>query len=361
MSTSETDESNNFPRVEVEVAIFIFLLMGLIATVLFFTFLGWPSEFPNEFCNFLTLDSFKEFLDQKNQVRNARLQFITTLAAIWGGIAAFVSIYYTGKRAEAFEKNAIAAQKTVQLTEQGQITERFTKAIEQLGNEKLEIRLGGIYALERLAKDSQRDSWTIMEVLAAFIREKAPLKQEEEAEKAQLPKMPTDIQAALTVIGRRNWKDPKNQSLDLSNTDLRGANLNEANLKGVLLIKASLKGTNLNGANLQGANLYLAKLQQTELNEANLQGVRLNCAKLQGARLRQANLKGAELSEADLVSAFLSQADLEGTDLFRAKLQKASLSEAKNLNLEQVTSAYGNSQTILPEEFIRPKHWQKSE
>ena len=359
MSTSETDKSKNLPRVEV--AIFIFLLMVVIATVLFSTFINWPSEFPNDFSNFLTLDSTKEFLEQRNQVRNARFQFITTLAAIWGGIAAFVSIYYTGKRAESFEKSAIAAQKTVQLTEQGQITERFTKAIEELGNEKLEIRIGGIYALERIANDSKRDSWTIMEVLTAFIREKAPLKQEEEGENAQLPKMATDIQAALTVIGRRNWKDPENRSLDLSNTDLRGANLIKANLKGANLIKANLKGANLNGANLQGANLYLAKLQQTKLDEANLQGARLNCANLQAARLRQANLKGAELSDADLVSAFLHQADLEGTDLCGAKLQKASLSEAKNLNLEQVTSAYGNSQTILPEEFIRPKHWQESE
>jgi hypothetical protein len=242
MSTSETDKSKNFPRVEVEVAIFIFLLMVVIATVLFSTFVGLPSELPNNSSNLLTLDSVKEFLEQRNQVRNARLQFITTLAAIWGGIAAFISIYYTGKRAEAFEKSAIAAQKTVQLAEQGQITERFTKAIEQLGNENLEIRLGGIYALERIAKDTKRDSWTIMEVLTAFIREKAPLKQQEEGENAQLPKMITAIQAALTVIGRRNWKDPENQSLDLSNTDLRGANLNEANLKGVVFIKASLKG-----------------------------------------------------------------------------------------------------------------------
>jgi hypothetical protein len=61
--------------------------------------------------------------------------------------------------------------RTVQVTEQGHITERYTKAIELLGDDKLTVRLGGIYALERIATDSARDQWTIMEVLSAFVRD----------------------------------------------------------------------------------------------------------------------------------------------------------------------------------------------
>ena len=55
--------------------------------------------------------------------------------------------------------------------EQGQVTDRYTKAIEQLGSDKLDVRIGGIYALERIARDSARDHPTVMEVLTAFIRE----------------------------------------------------------------------------------------------------------------------------------------------------------------------------------------------
>jgi hypothetical protein len=51
------------------------------------------------------------------------------------------------------------------------VTERYTRAIEQLGSDKIDIRLGGIYSLERIATDSTRDHPTIMEVLTAFIRE----------------------------------------------------------------------------------------------------------------------------------------------------------------------------------------------
>jgi hypothetical protein len=63
------------------------------------------------------------------------------------------------------------AARTLQVTEQGHITERYTKAIEQLGSDKLDVRLGGIYALERIAVDSKRDHPTVVEVLGAFVRE----------------------------------------------------------------------------------------------------------------------------------------------------------------------------------------------
>lgn len=51
-----------------------------------------------------------------------------------------------------------------------QITERFTRAIVQLGDELMALRLGGIYALERISKDSAKDHWQVMEVLMAYVR-----------------------------------------------------------------------------------------------------------------------------------------------------------------------------------------------
>jgi len=57
------------------------------------------------------------------------------------------------------------------LSRQGQVTDRYTKAIEQLGSDKVDVRIGGIYAQERVARDSARDHSTVMEVLTAFIRE----------------------------------------------------------------------------------------------------------------------------------------------------------------------------------------------
>jgi len=64
-----------------------------------------------------------------------------TLAQILGGVAIAITLYYTHKRVSATEKSMIIAQES-------QITERFTRAvdqlgaIDQLGNPAIEIRLG---------------------------------------------------------------------------------------------------------------------------------------------------------------------------------------------------------------------------
>ena len=57
------------------------------------------------------------------------------------------------------------------LSREGQVTDRYAKAVEQLGSDKSDVRIGGIFALERIARDSAKDHPTVMEVLTTFIRE----------------------------------------------------------------------------------------------------------------------------------------------------------------------------------------------
>jgi hypothetical protein len=52
----------------------------------------------------------------------------------------------------------------------GRITELYTKAVEQLGSEKAPVRLGGLYALERLAQDNKEHRQTIVNVICAYLR-----------------------------------------------------------------------------------------------------------------------------------------------------------------------------------------------
>jgi hypothetical protein len=44
----------------------------------------------------------------------------------------------------------------------------------------VEVRLGAIYALERIAYDSPRDHWPIIEVLTAYVRQNAPAPAQDE-------------------------------------------------------------------------------------------------------------------------------------------------------------------------------------
>ncbi|MDH5638676.1 MAG: pentapeptide repeat-containing protein, partial [Nitrospinota bacterium] len=201
-----------------------------------------------------------------------------TIAQIIGGIVAIVAFYFM------WERN--------RLTAQGQITERFTQAVEQLGNkESIAIRLGGIYALERIARDSKEDHWSVMEVLTAYVREKCPVEEEvaeaeaaETKEGAEAPKtekkreLPKDIQAILDVIGRREHTDIEgDRKINLARTDLRGAFMGkkgeqEVNFRNAIFYGSDLRGVPLIGAKLQGANLIDAKLQGANLIDAKLQG-----------------------------------------------------------------------------------------
>jgi hypothetical protein len=100
-----------------------------------------------------------------------------TIATIGAGIVLYLNFRVANKNAEIANRNVEIANKTLELTGSRLITERFSKAVEQLGSDKLEVRLGGIYSLERIAYDSDRDHWTIMEVLTSFIQEKSSTKQ----------------------------------------------------------------------------------------------------------------------------------------------------------------------------------------
>jgi hypothetical protein len=230
-------------------------------------------------------------------VDNARGRLLTLAAAVFAaGALAFTA------------RNFTLSRRTFELTEQGQVTERYTKAIEQLGSDKLDVRIGGIYALERIARDSARDHSTVMEVLTAFIREHSheqwsppdsPASQEDDR---WWPPLRADVQAALTVVGRRN-AERDIEPIDLSGVKLVGAYLPRTNLAGAFLIYTDLTGANLNYANLAGADLMRANLTEAYLNGADLTGANLN-----GADLPRAELGGADLTHANLDSADLTGA-----------------------------------------------------
>src|SRR5829696_5072486 len=114
-------------------------------------------------------------------------QFVTAAALVIGGVIAWRNLRVGQENLRVAQENARVAQENLRATQQkldidreSQITNRFTQAVGQLGAElkdgtpNLEVRLGGIYALERIARDSPRDHWTIMEVLTAYIRRNAP-------------------------------------------------------------------------------------------------------------------------------------------------------------------------------------------
>lgn len=253
---------------------------------------------------------------------------------------------------------------------QQRITEGIEKAVEQLGTrDNLQVRLGGIYVLGKIALDSPPDQPAIMNVLATFI-----------GEAARVSRTPTDtcpdqhvapdVQAALDVLSRRNagldylnwpidWsrgclREAEMPSVippgidltgaDLTSAHLPGAHLTRADLRSAHLTAADLTGADLTGAELSYADLCRARMLETRLTRADLSAAMLDDADLTAADLREARvpgaslrgailhgtrLEGATLSESDLRGASMDEAALDGAYLSRASLRGATFDGAQ--------------------------------
>jgi len=106
-----------------------------------------------------------EFVDSQ---RNTLVSGLGTVATIAGGIVLILNFSLARQRL-SIDVEKIADDR--KLSEARLTAERFSKAIEQLGNSNIHIRIGGIYSLEQLVENSISYQWTVIEVLSAFIRE----------------------------------------------------------------------------------------------------------------------------------------------------------------------------------------------
>lgn len=308
--------------------------------------------------NYETAESFSSWLFANHEVlKNLGLLaagIIGLLLLIWRAWSQARSSKAAQKQAENAEIQLKNVEKQNENASKSHVADTYTKAIEQLGavdnkgEPNLELRLGGLYALEKIAQANEDYHRQIMEVLCAYVRMNCPKKLEdielvdpspEEIDSDQIIEPPRiDIQACLTVISRRENSFDKG-GLDLSGVEIKGVNLkyvilNEVNLYKANLMSADLRRASLKRATLRGADLRRANLKRADFNWANLTLV---------------NLCGTNLYKANLISADLFGANLSGAKITGAKLSKANLKEAKNLTCEQINSADIDGETKVPE------------
>ncbi|MFI7229955.1 pentapeptide repeat-containing protein [Nonomuraea angiospora] len=254
-----------------------------------------------------------------NNIRTALLQGV-------GGLVLLIGAYLTWRQ--------------LQLSRHGQTTESFAAAIAHLGDTSVDVRLGGIYALERIARSSTADRRVIGEILSAFIGNRARDPQRGTQHAHHVTEAPSgsvnlslrapDIHAALTVLGRREPVRGQVLRLDrvvlpkadlasarLHDVDLHFSDLTEARFVGTDLTRADLTRVRLAKAILADAILYQADLRDAVLAGAIAEGVDLRGADLSNADLRNVNLRGARLDYSDLRGARLSGAVLTGASLKR--------------------------------------------
>ena len=265
-----------------------------------------------------------ERFDRENEARK-------TIAQVIGGLAVLTTLYFTSETLSL-------SQQQLRVASEGQVTDRFTRAIEQLGaNEtsgtpKLEVRLGAIYALARIANDSPKDRGPITEILSAYVRQHAPIPpnlQDEEGPDA-VPGPSAEIPSIITVLGR--LPDSSIEStvpkLDLSSSNLSGITMtgdfNGADLSSARLGRADMRNAHLLKAILFESHLNSAHLDNADLPNADLSGAHMHYAtsfrtKFINAKLQRAQLYRADVREADFSGAVLTDTDFTSVDLTRAR------------------------------------------
>ncbi|MFI6910346.1 pentapeptide repeat-containing protein [Nonomuraea sp. NPDC050394] len=209
-----------------------------------------------------------ERVEAVNAARHTLIQAATGLVVIGGVAFTALGLWYTAR--------------TVETTQQGQITDRYTKAFEQLGSDKIEVRLGGIHALRFLSVDSPRDQEVVIDVLTTFVRSHDACALPSGQKTKSLPKQCTttdpkaladlpyirlgaDVRAALSTASAMASNEligniravPDLSEVRFPRTDLRGL---------------PLIGLNMSGADLRGADLTGADLTGTFLTDADLTG-----------------------------------------------------------------------------------------
>jgi len=244
---------------------------------------------------FLVLVVPRWFMPQ-NDVRIGLLQAVAVVAVI-------AAVVVTWQQLDA-DRRQLRAQ--LAAAGQEQAADRFTRAIDQLVSERLDVRLGGIYGLERVAargsgvaaaegayrlgaaEDPPSVDWLsedriqVFEVLSAYVRRSSRHPSIGPPGDSSLAARLPDVQAAVTVLARRAVRadDPP--------LDLSGSLLPEARLDGARLAGADLRGADLRGTSLRGADPAGAHLEESLLCGAQLQGADLAGARLAGARVSAA-------------------------------------------------------------------------
>lgn len=225
----------------------------------------------------LLVNSRHMILTAKDQL-DAEAGIRSSLIQVFGGAVLLAGLYFTARG--------------FRLTREGHITERYSKAIEQLGNANADVRIGGIYALERIARDSEVDRETIIDVLTTFVREHT----RSGHDTPSTAKVEADVQAALTVIARRPKIDSEARRLDFYHSGLNDANFRSGHFRGAMFYYSRLDSAHFAGAKLDHAGLSFCQAT--------------------GAAFTTSSARGADFVNAKYTNGWFLEADLTNADFY---------------------------------------------
>ena len=250
----------------------------------------------------------------------AKEDTITILGILLTVVLAIIGVLFNPKKTRAPEETSKAQHDA---NEQQMLSD----ATEKLGDKSPSVRIGGIYALDTLARSNEPYLVRIVKILCAHLRETAKQKDYQENHKNEPS---NEIQSLLEVLSELNrFSEEKKEGKQSKPVRL---NLSGAYLVGANLENACLNRADLSGTKMRKANLLRAHLQKAILKKANMMDANLEEAQMQEAILTEADMRRAILIEAQMQSAILTKAWMLSAILKGAQMQDAILKEVQMQN-----------------------------
>lgn len=224
------------------------------------------------------------------------------------------------RQSKVAQQQVETSQDQVVTSQRSLLNERYQKGAEMLGSEVLSVRLGGIFALARLARERPEEYHVqIMRLFCAIVQNPTFEDSEDVGSSNRHiyrgpQKIRPDVQEIMTAIGKRSDSHIQIELQEEYKLDLHEVNLNHAEL-----VEANLFYANLQKASLFDSKLIMAKLSRAWMPETDLSKAELIRADLSGTSLIKAKLRSANLHGAKLFGVNFSRADLSGAILFSAR------------------------------------------
>lgn len=179
----------------------------------------------------------------------------------------------------------------MKMTENKLENETFAAMLKTLASPQLEVRVGGIYVLENLARTNKDFYWPVLHTLISYVKTHRSIDLNDK-KLAYNENIQTDIQAILNFITEGEYDMPHTgtDSLDLShiyliNVDLSGGRLSYVNFEGSILKNVDFSGADLTGANFRNATLKNIYFANSRLIQANFNSTKLTEVNFLGANL----------------------------------------------------------------------------
>ncbi len=294
------------------------IIASVVGFALFILFIVLYSQILSLQCNISETADLSTMDETK--VRNLAIGFLGTITAF----AALFGVYLAIRRTEESKRQSDSAESQARTAQQGLITDDINKATERLaknkkgGEPEIEVRLGALYALERIAEYNERDHIQILEMLCSYIRTNSPCKSRSTKQKP----LREDIQKAITIIGRRGGWTSAKKSLEKE----------------------------------------IEQRYRMDLQDCDLRDATLNRTNLRGAKFLNSNLSYASFDNANIKNTWFDNAVMNGTWFEFAKMDRAwawecDFSKCRKLTQKQLNVMYCGIGVKIPEGLTRPNHW----